>query len=77
MQSVNKSDDKNEAQSESSTAVKFSTFKDEIPNLVRERNVSFSKDLENVTIPLDGPNSQSSSDISHTVSMVLKDMCSY
>lgn len=72
MQSENNTDDKNEVQSETKSAVTFKTFKDEIPNLVRERNVSFSKNSNNVTIPLDGPDSESALEISHTVSMILQ-----
>lgn len=60
--------DNAENKTESQPAAKFKTFNDEIPKLIKERTVSFSKNLENVTIPLDGPDSSSSSDISHTVS---------
>ena len=64
MEAANNIDSKIESQ----PAPIFKRFNDEVPKLVKERTVSFSKNLENVTIPLDGPDSPSASDVSHTVS---------
>lgn len=68
MEAANSVEIKTENHSESTPAVKFNAFKDEIPNLFKERHVSFSKNVDTVNIPLDGPNSPSATDVSHTVS---------
>lgn len=70
MQNANELENKNDIiEAEPKPAVTFNTFKDEIPSIAKERSVSFCKDSDNVTIPLDGPDSTSELVVSPTVSM--------